>query len=97
MLSPMSKGLFHRVIALSGSPTMSEPLPHDQKNLAIKQAKILNCTTENMDKMFECLKQKPAKEFGNSVGKFAVGVIVYSKSLRVPAILPPMHLMYHAL
>ena len=76
MLSPMSKGLFHRVIALSGSPTTSEPVPHHQKHLAIKQAKILNCTTENMDKMFECLRQKPAVEFGNSVSKFAVGAIV---------------------
>ncbi|KAJ8686610.1 hypothetical protein QAD02_022404 [Eretmocerus hayati] len=70
MLSPMSKGLFHRAIAHSGSPIFAEPTPHDQKNLAIKQAQFLNCPTDSMDKMFDCLRSKPSEAFGNSVGRF---------------------------
>ncbi|XP_058796124.1 uncharacterized protein LOC131666991 [Phymastichus coffea] len=67
MMSPMSRGLFHRVIAMSGSPAMIEPLPGHQKHLAIKQAEILECPTEDMDKMFDCLRSKPAEDYGNSM------------------------------
>ncbi|KAJ8686609.1 hypothetical protein QAD02_022403 [Eretmocerus hayati] len=70
MLSPMSKGLFHRAIAHSGSPILAEPNPHDQKNLAIKQAKFLNCPIDSMDRMFECLRSKPAEAFEKTVKKF---------------------------
>ncbi|XP_051164874.1 uncharacterized protein LOC127283823 [Leptopilina boulardi] len=70
MMSPMSKGLFHRVISMSGSPVKPEPLPSHQKNLAIKQAQILNCPTDNIEEMVKCLKTKPAEEFGKSFPKF---------------------------
>ena len=36
MMSPMSKGLFHRVISTSGSPVRPEPLPSHQKDYAEK-------------------------------------------------------------
>lgn len=70
MMSPMSKGLFHRVISMSGSPVKPEPLPSHQKHLAKRQAQILNCPTEPIEAMVECLKTKPAEEFGKSFPKF---------------------------
>lgn len=72
MMSPMSKGLFHRVISMSGSPVKPEPLPSHQKDLAEKQARILNCTTDTVEEMVKCLKSKPAEEFGKSFPKFNV-------------------------
>nr|UZH45660.1 carboxylesterase 26 [Meteorus pulchricornis] len=71
MLSPMSAGLFHRAIMISGAPTAQKLLPNDQKNLAIKQAELLNCPTGNEDQMFDCLYEKPIEEFVKSRPGFA--------------------------
>lgn len=55
MVSPMSKGLFHNVISMSGSITW----PRNLKSNNIDNVKILaervNCTTENVDRMMLCL------------------------------------------
>ena len=56
MISPMSKGLFHRVIALSGSITYQRKLETDYLELAQKLARKLNCTISNNDAMIECLR-----------------------------------------
>ena len=77
----MSKGLFHRAIAISGSPITPDYLPIEQKNLAIKQAILLNCSTNNIDEMFKCLGNKPAIDFGKSVPKFAVGLFLTSSAM----------------
>ncbi|XP_047998519.1 esterase E4-like isoform X2 [Leguminivora glycinivorella] len=67
MISPMSKGLFHRGIAMSASPMGKEPLPSHQMNLAQKQAKILNCPTNSSRAIVDCLKTKSWQEMGNSL------------------------------
>ncbi|XP_014218106.1 esterase E4-like [Copidosoma floridanum] len=71
MMSPMSVGLFHRVIAMSGSPTTPEPLPTEQKHLVIKQASFVGCPTDSLDVAFECLKTVPFQKLADSLPKFA--------------------------
>lgn len=67
MISPMSQGLFHRVIVMSASGVSQVQIPTDQVGLARKQAELLNCTTDSIDQMVECLKQKPASDFADSL------------------------------
>ncbi|NP_001108339.1 integument esterase 1 precursor [Bombyx mori] len=70
MISPMSKGLFHRGISMSGSPFAREPLPTEQKNLAIRQAEILDCPTNSSKAIMDCLMAKDWREIGDSLPKF---------------------------
>ncbi|XP_058809537.1 esterase FE4-like, partial [Phymastichus coffea] len=70
MLSPMSKGLFHQAVAMSGSPLKPKLLDGNMSNIAKKQASFVGCPTDNLDKMFECLRKVPAQEFGSSLSKF---------------------------
>lgn len=55
MVSPMSRNLFHKAIVMSGSATGQWPLPVEQLNLAVRQAALLHCTTENLTDMMSCL------------------------------------------
>lgn len=57
MISPMSKGLFHRGIAMSGAGTSQIPLKTDQLDLAKKQAVLVNCATSNTQEMVKCLRE----------------------------------------
>ncbi|KAJ0171719.1 hypothetical protein K1T71_012482 [Dendrolimus kikuchii] len=70
MISPMSKGLFHRGISMSGSPVTKGPAIREQKNLAIKQAEFMNCPTDSSKAIIDCLKTKPWREMGDSLIKF---------------------------
>nr|CAI5851532.1 unnamed protein product [Callosobruchus analis] len=65
-----SLGLFHRAIAMSGSPVGIYPIPHAQVHLAEHQAKLLGCPDETPEKIVQCLKTKPAKELGDSLLRF---------------------------
>ncbi|XP_012527268.2 esterase FE4 [Monomorium pharaonis] len=69
MVSPMSKGLFHRAIMMSGS-TILEPYPNDQLYLAKKQAELLDCPTDTTGSMLICLNSKPVENFTESIIKF---------------------------
>ncbi|KAL0860271.1 hypothetical protein ABMA27_009691 [Loxostege sticticalis] len=74
MISPMSKGLFHRGISVSGSPTGKGSLPHHQYTLAVKQAELLGCPTNNSSTIVGCLKTKSWQEMGGSLlGFFEFG------------------------
>ncbi|KAK2575832.1 hypothetical protein KPH14_007207 [Odynerus spinipes] len=70
MLSPMSKDLFHRAIAMSGSPLMLKTYPTDQKDLALKQAVLLDCPTDTTESMVNCLRTKPVENFTETMDKF---------------------------
>ncbi|XP_049881019.1 esterase E4-like [Pectinophora gossypiella] len=70
MISPMTKGLFHRAISISGSATGKEPTPPHQRHLAEKQARLLGCPTNSSRAIIDCLKTKPWKELGDSYPKF---------------------------
>ena len=71
MVSPMSKGLFHRAIAMSGSMTTPLFPKHGQMELAVKQAQLLNCPVDNLDELSACLMRKPADSF-SSIPSFLV-------------------------
>ncbi|XP_066595668.1 uncharacterized protein [Prorops nasuta] len=70
MLSPMSKGLFHRAIAMSGSPTTPRLLPTSQRHLLVKQAELLDCPTKTNRQMIDCLRTKPSEDFPNTEKSF---------------------------
>lgn len=57
MVSPMSKGLFHKAIVMSGAATAQWTIPKHQLNLTKKQARILNCPDHSISQMMKCLKQ----------------------------------------
>lgn len=57
MVSPMSKGLFHKAIVMSGGGTAQWTYPRDQLDLAQKQARLLNCPDANIDEMMKCLRE----------------------------------------
>lgn len=69
MVSPMSKGLFHRAIMMSGSTT-PDPLPTHQLHLAKKQAQLLDCPTDTTGAMMICLNSKPVENFTNTIPNF---------------------------
>lgn len=77
MVSPMSKGLFHRAIASSGAPTLQEPLPKHQKFLATKQAELLQCPTDTIGNMLVCLNTKPVEDFANTTYRFYVSFVYF--------------------
>ncbi|XP_069355814.1 uncharacterized protein [Maniola hyperantus] len=70
MISPMSKGLFHRGISMSGSPVYKGPTPDNLYHLAVRQAEILNCPTNNSKVIIDCLKTKPWRDIGSSLPGF---------------------------
>ncbi|XP_048005146.1 juvenile hormone esterase-like isoform X2 [Leguminivora glycinivorella] len=70
MISPMSKNLFHRGIAMSWSPMGKEPLPSHQLDLAQKQASFLDCPTNSSRAIVDCLKTKTWQEIGYSLNTF---------------------------
>ncbi|XP_055371594.1 juvenile hormone esterase-like [Condylostylus longicornis] len=57
MVSPMSKNLFHRIIALSGSTTNQWRV--DNVNLTKTLAKSVQCPYDNGGEMIDCLREKP--------------------------------------
>lgn len=64
MISPMSQGLFHNVIGLSGS--VASQIKPDSNNTEIVRelARRVNCTTETIDGMIDCLRNvRKAKIF----------------------------------
>ncbi|KAL9703203.1 hypothetical protein quinque_006721 [Culex quinquefasciatus] len=67
LISPMSTGLFHRAIVMSGATTSQVQIPNHQLELAQKQAILLNCPIISTPKMIDCLRQKPASDFANSL------------------------------
>nr|CAH7758728.1 unnamed protein product [Callosobruchus chinensis] len=66
MVSPMSKGLFHKGIAMSGSSVGAWPLPTGQMDVAKKQARLVGCPDDTSKNIVKCLKTKSAEELGNS-------------------------------
>ncbi|XP_054081120.1 juvenile hormone esterase [Zeugodacus cucurbitae] len=63
MMSPMSKGLFHRGIMMSASPLGQFDYESRQKRLSDRQAELLNCPKEPASDLVKCLKKKPMMDF----------------------------------
>uniref|UniRef100_A0A1Y1LPN2 Carboxylic ester hydrolase n=1 Tax=Photinus pyralis TaxID=7054 RepID=A0A1Y1LPN2_PHOPY len=71
LLSPMSKGLFHRAIAMSAMVFGQTPIGNHQYHLAQKQARLVGCPDDTSENILKCLRTKSAKELGDSLGGFA--------------------------
>ncbi|XP_055620172.1 juvenile hormone esterase-like [Toxorhynchites rutilus septentrionalis] len=87
MISPMSRGLFHRVIAMSASPTSQVEISSHQIELAQKQATLLGCEISSTARMIECLKSKPASDFADSLE--AMFVVSWNPVLLWEAVIEP--------
>ncbi|CAH1958123.1 unnamed protein product [Acanthoscelides obtectus] len=70
MISPMSQGLFHKAVAMSGSPLGPFPTGRNQLQLAKKQSGIVGCPNVTISEMITCLKSVPYQKLGNSLPQF---------------------------
>nr|UUB32816.1 carboxylesterase COED1 [Dendroctonus valens] len=71
MVSPLSAGLFHKAIAMSGSPTSQWAIAHEQLDLAKRQAKFVGCPDDTAANVYKCLKTARANDLGQSLPQFA--------------------------
>ncbi|XP_044730506.1 esterase E4-like [Chrysoperla carnea] len=69
LVSPMSKGLFHRGISMSAAPTSTYTFTN-QLDLAKKQAELLNCPSDTSKQIIDCLKTKDAEEISTTFFSF---------------------------
>ncbi|XP_038218167.1 venom carboxylesterase-6-like [Zerene cesonia] len=70
MISPMSKGLFHRAISLSGSPVRKVRSPTHLYPLAVRQAELVGCPRNSSGDIVNCLRTVPWKDLGLSLNRF---------------------------
>ncbi|BFF90237.1 venom carboxylesterase-6 [Drosophila madeirensis] len=74
MMSPMSRGLFHRGICMSGSPYGQLKYQRTDLQLAQRQARLLKCPQEPARQLVDCLRRKPALDYvSTSKGMFEYG------------------------
>lgn len=78
MLSPMSKGLFHKAILQSGSPLnrWSTSLPGIARNRSRTVSQLAGCTGSTSEDVLKCLKTVPARFFSDVHEKLWVYKIV---------------------
>ncbi|KAL0277570.1 UNVERIFIED_CONTAM: hypothetical protein PYX00_004808 [Menopon gallinae] len=64
VLSPMSKGLFHRAILQSGTATCPWALaePGVTRNNTVKLAELLECPSSTTKDLVKCLREKPFED-----------------------------------
>ncbi|RZC33014.1 COesterase, Abhydrolase 3, and/or Peptidase S9 domain containing protein, partial [Asbolus verrucosus] len=70
MVSPMSRGLFHKAIIGSCSTLGHLPIYKNQMELGKKQARFVGCPDNSPKEILDCLKTKSAEELGNSLPQF---------------------------
>ncbi|XP_044728520.1 juvenile hormone esterase-like [Chrysoperla carnea] len=70
LVSPMSRGLFQRAISGSGSPLAELKFTTNQLDLAIKQARLLDCPTNSSQEIIECLRTKDAEDISTTLDSF---------------------------
>jgi carboxylesterase type B len=64
MVSPVSRGLFHRAILMSGSALSDWALNYNPQQITIQVAEQLNCPIEDIQ-LGECLRRKSYQEILN--------------------------------
>ncbi|XP_068985006.1 uncharacterized protein [Bombus flavifrons] len=71
LVSPMSRNLFHRAIAMSSSAiklnVYSGISQHGQMQLAQRQARLLDCPTDSTSAMVRCFRSKPTENFTDTL------------------------------
>ncbi|KAH8292127.1 hypothetical protein KR054_006004 [Drosophila jambulina] len=74
MISPMSRGLFHRGICMSASPYGPAKYKGNDLQLAQRQARLLKCPQEPVKEMVECMRRKPYLDYVSTYnGMFEFG------------------------
>lgn len=58
LISPLAQGLFHKVVAMSGSPLQEWAIDRNPKESANRLGALLNCTTESSAELVACLNEK---------------------------------------
>lgn len=71
-LSPMSKGLFHTGLSLSGTAFDNWAQARNSREKAIKLGELVNCPTSNMTNMLICLKECSVQDLGKAQAKLMV-------------------------
>ncbi|KAL3273421.1 hypothetical protein HHI36_014865 [Cryptolaemus montrouzieri] len=69
LLSPMSRGLFHRGIIGSSSSLGQWPITQNQLDVSKRQARVLGCPGDTSVNIVKCLKEKSAIDLGNSLSE----------------------------
>lgn len=67
LASPMSAGLFHRAIIMSGSTTAQWDMPYDTLELAQRQARILECPDDSPASIVSCMETIPMHQLADSI------------------------------
>ncbi|XP_063229236.1 esterase E4-like [Bacillus rossius redtenbacheri] len=67
MVSPMSRGLFHRAIAMSGSPFFKWSVDRDPLPVARKLARHFRCPVDSSEAIRSCLLRVDALEMGRAI------------------------------
>ncbi|XP_045507222.1 esterase E4-like isoform X2 [Colias croceus] len=65
-----SLGLFHRALSMSGSPYSQIPFHSNLLSLAVKQARLVNCSVSSTAELVECLRTVPWRVLGYSLKGF---------------------------
>ncbi|XP_049304270.1 juvenile hormone esterase [Bactrocera dorsalis] len=86
LVSPMSRGLFHKAIIMSGSLPPQAILPHHtQLELLRKQARVLNCTEVAVEaQLLNCFR----KFNGNEIAATLRGLFAFGKDNPIYIYLP---------
>uniref|UniRef100_A0A1B6F8S3 Carboxylic ester hydrolase n=1 Tax=Cuerna arida TaxID=1464854 RepID=A0A1B6F8S3_9HEMI len=69
MVSPLSKGLFHRAITSSCSATTPAVLNRDPASLSRRYANLLNCSTETSHQIRDCLLRHSVADLLAAAGR----------------------------
>nr|XP_023020744.1 esterase FE4-like [Leptinotarsa decemlineata] len=70
MVSPMSEGLFHKAVSMSGNSVGIFPIQNNQLELAKKQARLVGCPDDTSENIVNCLKRVPAEQLAESLFGF---------------------------
>uniref|UniRef100_A0A6I8P6K3 Carboxylesterase 4A n=1 Tax=Ornithorhynchus anatinus TaxID=9258 RepID=A0A6I8P6K3_ORNAN len=62
MLSPLSRGLFHRAISQSGTALIKPFITYRPLELAKKIAKVAGCDNSSSSDLVQCLREKPERQ-----------------------------------
>lgn len=71
-LSPSTAGLFHSGISFSGTTFNSWTQTENSREKAIKLGELMNCSTNNISEMIDCLRDRPAEALVRAQIKFMV-------------------------
>lgn len=70
LVSPMSQGLFHKAILMSGGLGGQWEIPSHQLHLAKQQASLFQCSEEDAEELVECLRQVDGLMIANTLPYF---------------------------